>query len=176
VGQLSNATVTYIGRHHVALLALFLALGGTSFAAASYVNGSQIKPHSIPKNRLTNKAIKSLKGNLGPQGWPGPPSGPPGQQGAQGANGATDVVVRFVQTVTTSGSFGNDTARCNRGERATGGGVDVTGTINGVWYSAPGGRPVPNGAGDTPTGWYSDWFNGSGSTDAFRVYVVCASP
>jgi hypothetical protein len=60
---MANATVAYIGRHHVALLALFLALDGTSFAAASYVSGSQIKPHSIPKNRLTNKAIKSLKGN-----------------------------------------------------------------------------------------------------------------
>jgi hypothetical protein len=172
---MANATVAYIGRHHVALLALFLALGGTSFAAASYVSGSQIKPHSIPKNRLTNKAIKSLKGNLGPQGRQGP-TGPQGQQGAQGANGATDVVVRFVQSVTSSGSFGNATARCNRGERATGGGVEVTGTLNGVWYSAPGGRPVPNNAGDTPTGWYSDWFNGSGSTDSFRVYVVCASP
>ncbi len=51
-------------RHNtIALLALFLALGGTSFAAASYISGKQIKPHSIPKNRLTRKAIKQLKGN-----------------------------------------------------------------------------------------------------------------
>jgi hypothetical protein len=52
----------------------------------------------------------------------------------------------------------------------------VTGTLNGVWYGAPGGRPFPNDAGDTPTGWYSEWFNGSGSTDSFRIYVVCAAP
>lgn len=150
---MANATVAYIGRHHVALVALFLALGGTSLAAAGYVNGAHIKPHSIPKNRLTNKAIKSLKGNQGPQGERGR-TGPQGQQGARGANGATDVVFRFVETVTTSGSFGSDTASCNRGERATGGGVEVTGTINGVSYGAPGGRTVPNGAGDRPTGWH----------------------
>jgi hypothetical protein len=41
----------------VALVALFFALGGTSYAAATYINGSQIKPHSIAKNRLTNSAI-----------------------------------------------------------------------------------------------------------------------
>jgi hypothetical protein len=68
-------------RHNtIALLALFVALGGTSFAAATLLNGSQIKPHTIAKNRLTNKAIKQLKGNRGPQG-------PPGAQGAQGAQG-----------------------------------------------------------------------------------------
>jgi hypothetical protein len=67
-------------RHNtVALLALFVALGGTSFAAATLINGSQIKPHTIAKNRLTNKAIKQLKGNRGPRGL----------QGVQGARGAT---------------------------------------------------------------------------------------
>jgi hypothetical protein len=55
-------------RHNtIALLALFLALGGTSFAAASMISGKQIKPHTIAKNRLTSKAIKQLKGNPGPQ-------------------------------------------------------------------------------------------------------------
>ena len=55
----------------IALLALFLVLGGTSFAAATLINGSQIKKHSIAKNRLTNKAIKQLKGNRGPAGAQG---------------------------------------------------------------------------------------------------------
>jgi hypothetical protein len=71
----------------VALLALFLALGGTSaFAAATLINGSQIKPHTIAKNRLTNKAIKQLKGNRGPQGLQGP-KGTTGAQGVQGIQG-----------------------------------------------------------------------------------------
>src|SRR5438105_2095032 len=79
----------------IALLALFLVLGGTSFAAATLINGSQIKKHSIAKNRLTNKAIKQLKGNRGPAGPAGPagaqgaagPQGPAGAQGVQGPAG-----------------------------------------------------------------------------------------
>jgi hypothetical protein len=76
----------YLQRHHVALLALFLALGGTSFAAASFINGKQIKPGSLPKNRLTKSAIRSLKGNKGAQGQRGP-TGAQGIQGIQGVQG-----------------------------------------------------------------------------------------
>ena len=50
----------YLGRHHVALLALFLALGGTSVAAANYINGQRIKPGSIPENRLAPAATASF--------------------------------------------------------------------------------------------------------------------
>jgi hypothetical protein len=75
-------------RHNaIALLALFLALGGTSFAAATLINGKLIKPHTIAKNKLTNKAIKQLKGNRGPAG-PAGPQGPAGAAGAPGAPGA----------------------------------------------------------------------------------------
>jgi hypothetical protein len=71
-------------RHNaIALLALFLALGGTSFAAATLINGKLIKPHTIAKNRLTNKAIAQLRGNRGPQG----PAGAAGARGPTGAQG-----------------------------------------------------------------------------------------
>jgi hypothetical protein len=74
-------------RHNtIALLALFIALGGTSFAAATLLNGSQIKPHTIARNRLTNKAIKQLKGNRGARGAPGA-QGAPGTLGPQGVQG-----------------------------------------------------------------------------------------
>jgi hypothetical protein len=73
----------FLRQNTIALLALFLALGGTSFAAATLISGSQIKPHTIAKNRLTNKAIKQLKGNRGARG----PAGAAGAQGAQGAQG-----------------------------------------------------------------------------------------
>lgn len=64
----------------VACLALALSLGGTSVAAVSYINGKQIKPHSIPKNRLSARAIKALHGARGVQGPIGPtgPAGPAG--------------------------------------------------------------------------------------------------
>jgi hypothetical protein len=85
-------------RHNtIALLALFLALGGTSFAAASLINGKQIKPHTIAKNRLTNTAIKQLKGNRGPRGTQGAqgPKGVTGAQGVQGVQGVPGTAVAY---------------------------------------------------------------------------------
>jgi hypothetical protein len=76
----------YIRAHHLALLALFVALGGTSMAATNLINGKHIKPHTIPKNRLTNTAIESLRGAKGAQGSPGA-QGPTGSQGPRGATG-----------------------------------------------------------------------------------------
>jgi hypothetical protein len=83
----------YLRQHHLALLALFLALGGTSFAAARYIDGLQIRPSSIPKNRLTRSAIAELRGAKGPRGIAGPagPRGPRGATGAQGPAGAQGV-------------------------------------------------------------------------------------
>jgi hypothetical protein len=69
----------FLRQNTIAMLALFLVLGGSSYAAATAINGKSIKPNSIPKNRLTKTAIRQLKGNRGAQG----------AQGAQGARGAT---------------------------------------------------------------------------------------
>jgi hypothetical protein len=79
----------FLRRNTIALLAVFLALGGTSYAAATLISGSQIKPHTIAKNRLTNKAIKQLRGNRGPRGLQGAQGarGPTGAQGVQGIQG-----------------------------------------------------------------------------------------
>lgn len=76
----------FLRQNTIALLALFLALGGTSFAAASLINGKSIKPHTIAKNRLTNTAIKQLKGNRGSAGAQGA-RGATGAQGVQGVQG-----------------------------------------------------------------------------------------
>jgi hypothetical protein len=76
----------FLRRNTIALLALFLVLGGTSYAAATVINGKSIKPNSIPKNRLTKTAIKQLKGNRGAQGLRGA-TGAQGIQGVQGPPG-----------------------------------------------------------------------------------------
>lgn len=76
----------FLRQNVIALLALFLALGGTSFAAATLINGKSIKPHTIAKNKLTNTAIKQLKGNRGPAGAAGA-RGATGAQGVQGVQG-----------------------------------------------------------------------------------------
>jgi hypothetical protein len=80
----------FLRRNTIALLALFLALGGTSVAAATLINGSQIKPHTIAKNRLTNQAVKQLKGNRGLRGLRGL-TGAKGSTGAQGIQGIQGV-------------------------------------------------------------------------------------
>jgi len=89
----------------VALLALFVALGGSSYAAVQLSKNS-VKSKHIAKNAVTSKKVKdgSLltkdfkagqlpagvqgpKGDAGPVGATGP-SGPPGPRGPQGLQGA----------------------------------------------------------------------------------------
>src|SRR5438874_6395521 len=77
----------------VATVALCAALGGGAYAASTFINGTTIKPNSIPKNRLTGAAIRSLRGARGPRGFTGARGaqgiqGPQGAQGAQGAQGS----------------------------------------------------------------------------------------
>ena len=86
----------YLRRHHLALLALFLALGGTSVAATNAllpnnsVGTAQLKKGAVTKNKIAPKTLKQLKGNKGAQGLPGAqgPQGPQGPAGAAGAPGA----------------------------------------------------------------------------------------
>jgi hypothetical protein len=91
---------TYLRRHHIGLLALFIALGGTSYAAVSLsansvgarelknqaVGASELKDGSIMKRDLRDRLFESLRGGggagaAGPQGPPGsagPADGPAG--------------------------------------------------------------------------------------------------
>jgi hypothetical protein len=71
-----------------ATLALFLVLGGTSFAASKYLltSKSQISPSLL-------KSLKGAKGSKGSKGATGPagPQGPAGAQGAAGPQGPAGV-------------------------------------------------------------------------------------
>jgi hypothetical protein len=102
-----NASVGYA--NVTATVALFIALGGVSYAAATLPDGSvgtkQIKNRAVTLEKLDSKARKKLRGqvgqpgargapggpgaqgNPGPQGDPGP-SGPGGATGVKGADGA----------------------------------------------------------------------------------------
>src|SRR5215211_4862429 len=75
----------------IAVVALFVALGGTSLAAAKLlpdsVGSPQVINGSLQTVDLSTKAKKALKGNAGPQGAPGA-AGQTGATGAQGAPGA----------------------------------------------------------------------------------------
>jgi Collagen triple helix repeat (20 copies) len=84
-------TASYIARHHLALLALFVALGGTSVAAGNAllprnsVGTTQVIDASLQTNDLSLKARRTLAGKPGPRGA----AGAQGAQGATGAPGAT---------------------------------------------------------------------------------------
>jgi hypothetical protein len=90
--------LAYLRRHHVALLALFIALGGTSYAAAKLpknsVGSTQIKAKAVTEAKLSSavqtKLNKTVQGSSGSQGAAGPqgPAGPIGPQGEPGAAGA----------------------------------------------------------------------------------------
>lgn len=86
--------ISYVRAHHVALLALFLAMGGTSYAAITLPAGSvgttQLRNHAVTLAKINSGTVRSLRGQTGAQGPQGQqgPTGPQGPQGPAGVNGS----------------------------------------------------------------------------------------
>jgi hypothetical protein len=86
----------------IALLALFVALGGSSFAAPvrdaakQLITGKQVKKNSLSGKHIKDRSLTpaDFRGGVpaGPQGERGP-QGPAGPAGANGANGQDAVTV-----------------------------------------------------------------------------------
>src|SRR5437763_6831958 len=87
--------LAYLRRHHVALLALFVALGGTSYAAiklpAGSVGSRQLRSRAVTPGKVAPRTIRLFRGQVGPRGFPGAtgPQGKTGARGPRGARGAT---------------------------------------------------------------------------------------
>jgi hypothetical protein len=90
VVRMERKLSSYLRRHHVALLALFVALGGTSYAAvalpANSVGAKQIRKAAVGPGKLRANAIDSSrvrdKSLLAKDFAPGQlPAGPPGPTG-----------------------------------------------------------------------------------------------
>jgi hypothetical protein len=189
-----------------ATVAVFVALGGSSYAAIKVtgqdVRNSSLTGKDIKDNSVTGKDVKGLKsadvtdgallardfgsGQL-PAGAPGPqgPPGPKGDSGSSDVPGATNVVVRVGPPVTIGpGSVGSANVSCEAGERAVGGGVSPRfGTFSGE--DSTGGRTIASVPlegntlaedGDIPDGWHGFVFNGSASNLVQVARVICASP
>jgi hypothetical protein len=82
----------HVRGHFIAYLALFFALGGTSFAAVNAlpknsVGSPQIKNGSIQKIDISKRTVSALHGQRGLRG----PAGAQGAQGAQGTQGAQGI-------------------------------------------------------------------------------------
>lgn len=187
----------------MATVAVFIALGGASYAAVTLpknsVGGAQIKRNAVTGAKVRNSSLtggdvknRSLtaadfKGSVrGPQGPAGPTGGTgakgdTGVKGDRGPAGATNVVVRRKSAgALPAGAFTNDFALCQPGERATGGGggFDANGGNEIIQQSYPvlaTGQRTEDG--DTPVGWrvFIKNANAFALTQTY-VYVVCAQP
>ncbi|MGB2874318.1 MAG: hypothetical protein WBB76_02470 [Gaiellaceae bacterium] len=91
---MTKRIIRYVERHSVALLALFVALGGTSLAARNAlvprnsVGSPQVINGSLQTVDISAKARQALKGQKGSKGDPGGT----GAKGATGAKGTTGAV------------------------------------------------------------------------------------
>ena len=98
--------------HSVSLLALFVALGGTSYAIvalpADSVGTKQVKNHSLLRKDFKPSQLQKLRG---PRGRPGAvgvagPAGAKGDKGDTGATGPSEVLVKTLG----SGHIGSNSA------------------------------------------------------------------
>jgi len=171
----------------IATLALFLALGGSSYAALNLPKAS-VGPKQLKKNSVTSPKVKrgsllvndfkaSQRASLrGPQG----PQGPQGLKGDVGPSGATKVISRHsaLQVIPADDS-GYASVDCSPGEVATGGGIDTT---NGNTRDMVVGKSIPlSNAANVPTGWSTralnnDFDGDNVDTIEVRAYVICATP
>jgi hypothetical protein len=114
----------------VALIALFIALGGSAYAATQVpgdsVGTKQLKREAVTPGKLSSKAKAALAGPAGPTGPSGPQGdrGPRGQEGARGAAGTTGNEPVVIDTNANATAFAADSP------------VPVTGTTS--WTAAPG--------------------------------------
>jgi hypothetical protein len=185
-----------------ATLALFVALGGTSYAAATIsgtdvrngtLTGSDIKNESLKSGDIDNRSLlakdfKSGQLPAGPQGIPGPqgPQGVQGPQGPQGPAGATNVVARRTNNTLSPAPSGDVTieatvASCLPGERVVGGGASITNITSGfalIIQSEPLEDDVsPPEDGEVATKWRAYGVNSDqANPQVMAVYALCASP
>jgi len=165
----------HLRRNAVAYLALFIALSGTSYAAAKLpansVGTTQLKNGAVTSAKIKDRSLRAsdfAAGQLkpGPVG-PAGAQGPAGPAGPAGPSAMASITNRKGPTVENPG-VASSTASCEAGERAIGGGG--TSEIGFLWESIPAPEGSPN-----PTGWVVRAASGDDSvaTDA-TAWVLCA--
>jgi hypothetical protein len=182
---MAKSGFAYLRQHHVGLLALFIAMSGTAYAASlprnsvgtpqlrnNAVTSAKVKDHSLLSKDF--KAGQLVRGPRGIQGLQGPagaagPMGPPGARGADGRSGATSVsVVDSAGVAIVAGATQTATASCPSGSSAVGGGGFTDSGDATMTDSFPTDSP--------PTTWEADYRNDTVADDVIHASVVCASP
>jgi hypothetical protein len=168
-----------------ATLALFLALGGISWAAVALprnsVGAKQIRTSAVGSAEVKDGAISGR--DFAPDTLLQGPQGPKGDKGDAGQSGVQNVIVRLSSAATLPARGGGGEpglvsaiADCDPGERAVGGGGqttndgDATGSVDVVAS-----KPQPQSAGATPTGWATRGANYSTTATELFTWAVCVS-
>jgi hypothetical protein len=162
-----------------ALLALVIAMGGTSYAAiklpANSVGTKQLKANAVVSSKVKNGSLTAAdfapnriptgpRGPQGPQGLQGPqgPAGPPGRQGPPGES-----PVAAVDVVSNGPSVSPVSVSCPSGEFATGGGAEAQSGM--LQTSAP-----TVGVDGFPNGWVAISVATDGATPTqVTAWAVC---
>jgi hypothetical protein len=174
----------------VSVVALSVALGGTGYAAivlpANSVGTKQLKKNAVTTAKVKNRSLLAADFKAGqlPAGATGAtgatgPKGDKGEKGDPGADGATNVVVRESPSAPVApAAIVSATAQCLAGERATGGGYDVSGTGEFATFALD---SQPTDAAGVPNGWTVKVNNvttlaGNPQPSAVVAKVICAAP
>jgi hypothetical protein len=158
----------------VAVLALFLALGGSVYAASSHkINGSKIKPRSIPGNRIKRNSLTAAQ--IKSRTLTGAKVKPGSLTGKQvvgstltGVTASSLAAVDYAVTTVTLGQYKvggtTSTASCPSGQRVIGGGALVSNDNN----------AYVNDSGPTATrsGWEATAYTG-GQGVTMTVTAIC---
>jgi hypothetical protein len=116
----------------ISLIALFVALGGTTYAATSLPKNSvgtkQLKNGAVTKGKINKKTISALRGSRGPVGPAGPkgatgsqgPSGPKGSTGSPGADGTAVAYARVLDDGTVDSAQSKGIVSANVSHPGTG--------------------------------------------------------
>jgi hypothetical protein len=143
-----SALTSYLRRHHIALLALFIALGGTSYAASTLSKGSvgarelgrgsvassEVKNGSLMKRDLRPRLVAALEAAPGPAG----PAGAKGDPGpAAGSAGDAPFAAARVRRTSDTQVIPNGTATPVEFSDPTSEQYDMGDMFN------PGAAPVP---------------------------------
>ena len=189
--------------HVIAMLALFVALGGSSYAAVA-ITGANVKNSSLTGADLKNESVtggdvdnSSLTGSdikssslttsdvkdsslLAADFKPGElPAGPAGPAGPQGPAGLTQVVTRRVTAPVAATATETRAIPGNTGEIAVGGGASITqlgAGDAGVTSSEPleADGSAPED-GEAAVQWRARGLNGTPNPQILNVYVLCAA-
>lgn len=162
----------------VASLALFVALGGSVYAAGK-ISGKQIKRSSLPGNRIKPKTIPSNR--ITPKSLTGRQVKVNSLTGAQinekslvGVSAAALASVQYQATTISlpgNGRLGTTTANCPPGSYVVGGGATLS-DDNQASVNSSGPSPLR-------TGWTASafsWFGGSATMTVTAICVVVEKP